>query len=265
MDFLKEQHLENAKRLVARGDSDSLRYACLELRLCIEHICYERLAMHESELPLEVLSVWQPQRVISLLLECDPTNEHDTSLALALNDADGIPGQFIHFGTQRAISKRFISAYYHRLSPMLHAPTVADQKAARPAIPEGLADSLVRTIAAVQPYIDEPFLSNLGAFSHFACEECGSVNVHNVRALSEGKKFKCVGASCEAHYIVTDTNSAVPLYRLSAFEWKCPACGVQQHIGHHRLFIGGVLKCISCAVRGSVRWGVQFSEPSQTA
>lgn len=265
MDFSKEQHLANAKRLVARGDPDSLRYASLELRLCIEAICYDRLAMHESELPPEVFSKWRPQDVLSLLLECDPAAEEDTSLALALNYPDGTPGEFVHVGTQRAVTKRFIREHYHRLSPMLHAPTVADQKTTKPAIPERHADSLARTIAAVQTYIDEPFLSNLGAFSQFMCEECHSVNSHNVHALSEGKKFKCIGASCEARYIVTDTASAVPHYHLSAFEWRCPKCGAQQHIGHHRLSIGAVLKCASCPIRGTVSWGIQFFVPPETA
>jgi hypothetical protein len=43
--------LERARNLLSVAGDDSLRYACLELRFCIEAITYEKLDTYSSYVP----------------------------------------------------------------------------------------------------------------------------------------------------------------------------------------------------------------------
>jgi hypothetical protein len=47
--------LARAKALLDAGDTTSLRYACLELRSCMEEATYEKLRAYAPRLPRDVL------------------------------------------------------------------------------------------------------------------------------------------------------------------------------------------------------------------
>ncbi len=52
MDALnKYDSLERAKKLIEDNTPTSLRYACLELRYCIESISHAKLKLYEKHLP----------------------------------------------------------------------------------------------------------------------------------------------------------------------------------------------------------------------
>jgi hypothetical protein len=53
MDLDKRACLECAKELIREGSVQSLRYAALELRFCMEIITYEKLRASASHIPLQ--------------------------------------------------------------------------------------------------------------------------------------------------------------------------------------------------------------------
>jgi hypothetical protein len=71
----KRDHLRAAKELVQARDLPSLRYACLELRFCIEALCYDVLPHYEAELPFDAVGKWQPRKVVEALLDVDPDSD----------------------------------------------------------------------------------------------------------------------------------------------------------------------------------------------
>ena len=121
--------LARAKDLLATNSEEDLRYACLELRMCIEAICYEKLKSYQKQIPEELLETWQPQKVVESLLEYDPDIELDFSLAIFREDEDGKPEEIPSFvGEHKAITLKFIKRSYHKLGYYLHVPTIAQQK-----------------------------------------------------------------------------------------------------------------------------------------
>lgn len=82
MDFHKRSCFKRAKELLIQESEESLRYACLELRYCIESIAYEYLKLNEKRVPEDVLGTWQPKKVMEILLQYDPDIDQDYTLKL---------------------------------------------------------------------------------------------------------------------------------------------------------------------------------------
>src|SRR5687768_15974814 len=74
--------LEKAKKLIGAADSDSLRYASLELRTAIEHLFYELMPLYEEELPSDIVREWRPVQIIDALVDCDPLVGQDTRICV---------------------------------------------------------------------------------------------------------------------------------------------------------------------------------------
>jgi hypothetical protein len=114
--ILRERpHLEKAKALCSACDLESLRYCCLELRLAIELICYERLAAYEKQLPDGALGRWRPQDVVDLITECDPGATTDRILRIGSEGTEDRPEPVVFQALLKGVSKRLLRDHYHWL------------------------------------------------------------------------------------------------------------------------------------------------------
>ena len=75
--FDKKECLNRAEQLLYNGDVASLRYACLELRQCIEAIAYEKFKTYQKYILEKELNTWQPKRVFDFLRQVDPLSIED--------------------------------------------------------------------------------------------------------------------------------------------------------------------------------------------
>ena len=57
--------LERARKLLATGDECSVRYACLELRFCIEYVTYDQLVAYLAEVDDDAVRKWTPKQIIA--------------------------------------------------------------------------------------------------------------------------------------------------------------------------------------------------------
>ena len=131
---LAREHHDQAKNLLANENEYNLRYACLELRMCIEALTYEMLDVHLSEVSNRIMSQWQPKRVIDEILRVSP--DADATRQIFLGPSDGsTPSseegwQFM--GEDRRLTAKWINKAYHALGNFIHLPTIAqlqDKKA----------------------------------------------------------------------------------------------------------------------------------------
>ncbi|MDD1749285.1 MAG: hypothetical protein LUO89_05350, partial [Methanothrix sp.] len=99
MSSLDEQDsLKRAKTLIEDNTPNSLRYACLELRYCIESICHAKLKLYEKHLPKRSYDTWQPKKIFELLQEYDPHVMENTEFAFFNEKPDGTQGDFMMGG-----------------------------------------------------------------------------------------------------------------------------------------------------------------------
>ncbi|MBV8095791.1 MAG: hypothetical protein JO110_21690, partial [Acetobacteraceae bacterium] len=132
---IEAQHcLERAKRLLA--NDDSVRYACLELRLCIEHLVFDQLKVYIEETSEHALSKWAPRELISEILAVDPSAEETKPWFVDVKDGhifsireesrlDDVPeDRAIPIGEDRRLGVSWVSKRYNVLGNFLHAPNL---------------------------------------------------------------------------------------------------------------------------------------------
>jgi hypothetical protein len=124
MHFNKRSCLDRAKTLFTQRTEAALRYACLELRCCIESIAYEKLQTYAKRLPAAVLETWQPPQAFKALLEFEPLADQDFTLRFCEENAAGQPtGAWKSLGTHKTFQLSWLRKMYNALGNHLHVPT----------------------------------------------------------------------------------------------------------------------------------------------
>lgn len=117
------EYLSRAKQILSGSESHSIKYACLELRFCLEIIAYRQLEQYGEEIPGSVVREWKPDRIIKLLASFSPGSDQDSELSVGLTNApDEIPKEWTSSGNAKAIPWGVFRKYYNRLGSYLHAP-----------------------------------------------------------------------------------------------------------------------------------------------
>ena len=257
----KHYHFNKAKQLLATRDKDSLRYCALELRTCIELLCYERMSIYTDELSPEHLKQWRPSHVVDLLLQCDPDSDQDCSISIAKELPDGTNGPRRVLGSFRGITKRFVNKNYHRLGAYLHAPTLSDMRSGTTKTIDEIRISLQETLSELEPFLHNTMV-NIASFFNFTCEICGSRNKRNLDSLSNGCIAKCIGPSCHAQYEISHVDSDTPIASLLRTPWQCAKCNKANSTHSWEVRLGEALTCTSCQTKYLVSCGlVPIEEP----
>ena len=104
--FSKHACYNRARSLLNAGDDSLLRYACLELRCCIEAITYDKLNTYKARLPSSLMDEWRPSKAIKALLQLEPDAIEDAEWYYSRSRSD-TPGQPpsepVHFFVVRLI------------------------------------------------------------------------------------------------------------------------------------------------------------------
>ena len=86
-----------ARKSLARAKtelaSNRTRYAALELRDAMEALTYDRALAWANDLPPEEYKTWQPRKLMSALLEIDPSIGMSATLAVGIETEYGKPGR----------------------------------------------------------------------------------------------------------------------------------------------------------------------------
>lgn len=260
----KRHSFDKAKLLLASGDKESLRYCALELRTCIELICYERMSMYTDELSPAHLRQWRPSDVVELLLQCDPDSDQDCTISLAREMPGETTGPRNVLGSSRGVTKRFVNEHYHRLGSHLHAPTLADIKAGTSNMPDEIKASFQKTIDALEPFINRSnVLSNFGDFRTFVCDLCGSKNKRNVSAFTEGCTIACIGPKCPALYQVMNVGTDALSFALLRKGWLCTRCKAENQVYPWDIEPRKEYACASCKAKHEVYFALRLIEDPQ--
>jgi hypothetical protein len=137
-------HLDAAHRLLT-GDSSSLRYACLELRMCIEALAYDRLQAYLTEVPNSVMKKWTPRHILDELLAIDPHADRSSTVYVGAVEQFGVPAEEMKLlGEDKMFSVKWANSAHNALGNFLHVPTLAQIEARK----ETTDERFVRRLAA---------------------------------------------------------------------------------------------------------------------
>lgn len=241
--ILAKQALARAEAHMASGAQEHLRYAALELRMCIEALTYDRAQGYVEVMPLEVIKTWQPQKLMKALIEIEPlTNEAPTVHFL---DESLPEPSWVLLGEETIFSLQSIEEHIHALGSYVHYPSLEQaakgpnfQKMRRRCV--DIAEHLNKVLASP---VFNPVVLNV---VEIPCDECGgTVLKHMPHKVSESVA-QCFG--CKAEYrIFTNDDGSYDSHRLGK-NAPCPQkdCEGVMPIPREKIKDGHEVTCPLC-------------------
>ncbi|MEZ8241946.1 hypothetical protein AB6C73_26215 [Vibrio splendidus] len=240
--FHKEACLKRAINLIEKADDASLRYACLELRQCIESIAYDKLKMYKKFVPESEFSRWQPKRVFDFLEEIEPKSTKNYEFSVIEQEHDHSLGKTIFSGTHRTLTSKHTKKIYNKLGSYLHCPTLLQQHDYFDKCKK-LASELSKIVDELSPIVASTFDTNVGKFYSFRCESCAETIYHRVHGLNVGKHVRCLKSECGMLYVVKEVNGVEVDFKPLQAKIPCD-CGHTTYINYMKLRDPSYVNCI---------------------
>jgi hypothetical protein len=238
--------MARAKVLVQTPSHENVRYAALELRMCMEAITYQKLGAFSSTVPKAVVATWQPPQAVKALLEFEPKADKSFSIAAGIEDEPGKPAKKMQFvGHHKALSFKWLRKHYNKLGNMLHVPTGGS------AVELPVADK-VSYLKEVISDLDQALTSTItgGSFKtvySFECVKCKQPVVANAEAVEKSRKAICLNPQCGAEYFAEPKDGQMA-FSLMVTTFDCVECGALTPIENRKLDVGVEFKCIKCGL-----------------
>ena len=242
------------------GDEASLRYAALEIRMAIELLFYKLIPSYRDELPDEVLKQWQPKKIIDALIDCDPYAEQNSTLIMAMELPNGGHGPAIHVGRYKAVTRKLLQKYYHKIGSYLHAAMVEENRD---------LTKMISFLDAAATRVEEccretTVISNVGKFHTLNCV-CGRKIKRNDQTVQLKPHVRCPSEQCQAVYDLIKNDEDGTEWKLRESEFVCPECKTSSYFGSHLIDTGKIFTCVECSQKYMFRTGLFVSRVEEPA
>lgn len=257
--------LARAKSELADGAPERLAYAALELRMTIECVTYERAKTYESELPQSEYDVWQPTKLMKVLLEIDPLADSSGTLSFGLEDEPGVQAKEMKkLGAEKVFNMAAIKKSYDALGSYLHQPTLRQLSSVGGHDFARQREKCEDIAAQLDEVLASPIFNiNFGTFTTFKCmnDECQKVIRKRLPPKSEQVRADCSECSAE-HEITIDKggNCAIrPLVQTVACANK--SCSDSLQLFKHEIRPGAHWRCPTCDTKCMIGLAVFETSP----
>lgn len=249
MALTKYECLDRARRLLASGDPAALRYACLELRFCLETVTYEKLRAYASRLPADVLSRWQPPQAVAALLELEGEAEEEYTLAVGITRGE-TTGPLEVIGEHRTFTSAWLRKQYHKLGSLLHVLNVNRLGGTgQPMAPEDLREYLEVVVKECERVVDSSITFTLAPIAEFTCQLCRRKIVANAESARQRARVSCLDAACAAEHIVSTGEDGSLYFHVDGSFFPCQGCGHQEFVPTKLQAEGYEFACRRCGRR----------------
>jgi hypothetical protein len=247
----KHDCITKAKSLIASGDEASLRYASLELRMCMELITYEKLRTYSSMIPEAVLEKWQPPQAVKALLEFEPHADKNYVLSYGRQKGLGMPAETMTvLGEHTSLSYKWLRTHYNKIGNALHAqakPNISPSGANRKDYLEEVISDLEKVLAS---RINGSGMRNVFSVE---CERCNDQVVVNTKSAKKTGRALCFKPGCGAEYTVKISDDEKKCeFLLIQSEFTCDACEKPIYLPTGELSIGRNFTCRSCNAKHKI-------------
>jgi hypothetical protein len=239
--YNKNLHFDKAKNLLKLDDS-FLRYACLELRFCIEAIVYQKVVC-SKDLPQTIVETWQPRKVMKHLIQFNEFSNQDFKLEVSLVNSDTPNNEFFDLGEQKLLPVKLLTESYHKLGRYLH---LTEPKKIAQVDDENIRNSLNSIVGKLEAVVKSNLFLSVKNSGVIKCKLCKEDIVFNKQNLKIKDKVSCFSDNCLAEYEVYETKDNGLSLSYRSLTAKCLNCGHQYEClpkfskGSHRL---GCPKC----------------------
>jgi predicted RNA-binding Zn-ribbon protein involved in translation (DUF1610 family) len=244
--YLAKERLKKSGTLLSSGDADDLIYACLELRKCIEALSYELLTGYLAEVPLKVIEVWQPDKVMRELLRIDSGADQTTRIRMKLEGKDGEPdGEWQWLGEDRRMKAPWGTKAYHQLGSYLHVPTIKQERTGA-LIDLDIVRKRANEIHQVLTGILDATIwnANFAVSVTFSCSNCEAPIKRRDVVIENGDPIEC--GNCGQLYDAEDRPNDSYFFVPHSFSWDCKVCSEHRSIMQVHAKDGADVSCPKC-------------------
>lgn len=269
-------YIEKIKALVSEGDAASLTYAALEVRLAVEHICYQRLRLSHAYISAADLSKWQPGYVVQTVMELvDSQTASGWSLSISREPAKNCDDprnteEWVHVGTQVALDVKLLVKIWQTMGSFLHAkiPKSHDHPLMHYPPVEKMLLKIEEALEELERIAEGTIVGSIvPEVVSFTCE-CGQVNKRSMRPLKHNDVVNCILQECPEQFKVERDREEI------SFSWMhhrvpCEHCK-HEHKFPYRPFIEMAkdavarFECRECKGVNHVKWMLRQVRPAST-
>lgn len=239
--FHKKECFNRAKDLIDKGDEASLRYACLELRQCIESIAYDKLRLYIKFVPEKELMKWQPNRVFEFLEKVAPNSTKDYAFKITKKNTFSLDGTTVFKACHSTLNSNLLKKTYSKLGSNLHTPTLLQQKDYHQKNTK-LKTDMIRILNDLEPIVNSNFDNNIGNVVTFLCGYCGEGIYHRNSGLNVGDQVTCPSLKCGMLYAICEIRGENFTYEPVNVDIPC-SCGETVSINYSCLKDPSHVKC----------------------
>lgn len=236
-------YLERAKELILSGEEHSLRYACLELRFCLELVAYRQLKQYGEVIPGNIIGIWKADQIIKLLASFDPLSDAQGEISVGIPNASGeLPDQWISIGNTRPISWRKFRTFYNKLGSYLHAPESKQEGVeGKPLKRKSLAD----IVSSLEIVAQSTIILATKNIIHAQCE-CGNILYVGESEFNDDNPVQCGNTKCNSLFIKQTAESGEKvLSPMQAIIFKC-ICEAKIPVVPERVW--APIRCPNCQI-----------------
>lgn len=244
--------LDRAKALMASGEDHSLRYACLELRFCLETIAFRQLQQYGDTLPGDVIGKWQADQVIRRLASFDPQSDVEATLAFGVPKEDGSrPDEWIEFGKTKPISWKKFRKFHNKLGSFLHIPIPPKNTSGQVEKKVLTADSLNEIVSSIEAVANSTAVLAVKRVIQSKCH-CGNILFIGESEFDDDGLVVCSNTMCNSLFLkVTTEASEQVLFPVKSLAFTCD-CGAKVPVQREKIW--SPIRCPNCSITHRVNF-----------
>ena len=255
-----QKYLKRCKQELMSGDNERLRYAVLELRMAMEALTYDRALAYKAEFPPTEYETWQPRKVMSVLLDIDPTTDKDATYSIGLEKEYGVPASVMtSLGTEKVLNMSMLRKHYDALGSYLHVLTMKQASSGKSLDFSKVRSRCEEIAEFVKDVLSSPIFNvTLGSFATLDCMECGKPIRRRMPHGKSEVQAECY--ECGASYVIVDVGNGKVEWRPKQHEVECANSGCKHKtiIWQNELEIGRHWTCPGCGGRNTLGFGIRY-------
>jgi hypothetical protein len=262
MDYRNEarKYLKRSKEEFGTGDQERLKYAALELRMAMEALTYDRARAYKNEFPPDEYETWQPIKVMSILVDIDPTAGMAISLAVGREEVPGVPAsEMTSMGSEKVLNMATLKKHYSALGSYLHVQSMKQALSGKPIDFGGMRSRCEEIIVFVEEILTSPVHNIIvGNFSTVGCMKCGETLRKRMRNGQCETHVECF--DCGASYTLIDKENGQVEWKPQRHEVGCGnrSCGNKSLFWQKDMEISRWWICSECKGRNTFALGVRY-------
>jgi hypothetical protein len=248
-----------ARPELATNEPHRLRYAALELRCSMEALTYDRALAFKEYIPPDEYKTWQPRKLMSVLMDIDPSIGSTSIISFGLQEERGKPAPRKNMkvlGTDVVLTSADLKKHYDAIGSYLHMPSLDQLQSGQVPHPAKLRERCEAVVRLVEKVLSSQLWNSfLGTI--VTLDECMNENCKKPirKRLPFGKDTldaQCF--ACNVEYLITSEPDNRALWKPKMIDAPCstPGCPEKMALWLHEVRPETRWLCRGCGVHNAI-------------